>query len=94
MNPQEFETNLHADNYGEIVTVSKPVGYSMGVHQHPFDACALITAGAISITVDGVERSYGVGDIFRLAAGTPHMESAVAQGVTYLVGRRHVTCTP
>jgi quercetin dioxygenase-like cupin family protein len=88
MNTQEFEANLRADHYGEIVTVEKPVGYSMGEHQHPFDACALITAGAISITVQGVERAYGVGDIFRLAAGTPHLESAVAHGVTYLVGRR------
>jgi quercetin dioxygenase-like cupin family protein len=88
MSPQEFEASLRADHYGEIVTVEKPVGYSMGDHQHPFDACALITAGAISITVQGVERAYGVGDIFRLAAGTPHLESAVAHGVTYLVGRR------
>jgi quercetin dioxygenase-like cupin family protein len=88
MNTQEFEATLRADHYGEIVTVSKPVGYSMGEHQHPFDACALIIEGAISITVAGVERNYGVGDIFRLAAGTPHLESAAAQGVTYLVGRR------
>jgi quercetin dioxygenase-like cupin family protein len=88
MNTQEFEASLRADHYGEIVTVEKPVGYSMGEHQHPFDACALITAGAISITVKGVERAYGVGDVFRLAAGTPHLESAVAHGVTYLVGRR------
>jgi quercetin dioxygenase-like cupin family protein len=88
MNTQEFEADLRAEQYGEIVSVEKPVGYSMGEHQHPFDACALITAGSISITVQGVERAYGVGDIFRLAAGTPHLESAVAQGVTYLVGRR------
>ena len=88
MNTQEFEASLRADHYGEIVTVSKPVGYAMGEHQHPFDACALITDGAIAITVAGVERSYGVGDTFRLAAGTPHLDSAVAHGVTYLVGRR------
>jgi quercetin dioxygenase-like cupin family protein len=88
MNPQEFEAGLRADHYGEIVTVEKPIGYSMGEHQHPFDACALITQGAITITVAGVERNYCVGDVFRLAAGTPHLESAAAQGVTYLVGRR------
>jgi quercetin dioxygenase-like cupin family protein len=78
MNPQEFEASLRADHYGEIVTVSKPVGYSMGEHTHPFDACALITDGAISITVAGVERSYGVGDIFRLPACTPHLERPMA----------------
>jgi quercetin dioxygenase-like cupin family protein len=93
MNPQEFEAGLRADNYGEVVTVEKPVGYSMGEHQHPFDACALITAGSISITVAGVERAYGVGDIFRLKAGTLHLENAAAHGVTYLVGRRQMSVT-
>ena len=90
MNTQEFEAGLRSEHYGEIVTVDKPVGYSMGEHQHPFDACALIIAGAITITVAGVERSYAVGDIFRLKAGTPHLESAVPHGVTYLVGRRQI----
>jgi quercetin dioxygenase-like cupin family protein len=90
VNTQEFEAGLRAEQYGEIATVEKPVGYNMGEHQHPFDACALITAGAITITVAGVERSYAVGDVFRLKAGTPHLESAVPHGVTYLVGRRQV----
>jgi len=90
MNLTEFEALLHAQSYGEIVTVEKPVGYLMGLHQHPFDACALITAGEISISVAGVETRYGVGDIFRLPAGTPHLESAVALGVSYRVGRRQI----
>ncbi|MGA8513243.1 MAG: cupin domain-containing protein [Burkholderiaceae bacterium] len=93
MNTQEFEAGLRAEQYGEIVTVEKPAGYSMGEHQHAFDACALITQGAITITVEGVERTYGMGDIFRLKAGTPHLENAVPHGVTYLVGRRQVLAT-
>ncbi len=94
MNPQEFEASLHTENYGEIVTVEKPVGYQMGEHQHPFDACALITAGSITITVQGVDSIYSAGDIFRLKAGTPHLESAVPEGVTYLVGRRQIAVVP
>jgi quercetin dioxygenase-like cupin family protein len=90
MDTQEFEAGLRAEQYGEIVIVEKPVGYSMGEHQHPFDACALITAGAITITVDGVERNFAVGDVFRLKAGTPHLENAASHGVTYVVGRRQV----
>jgi quercetin dioxygenase-like cupin family protein len=88
MSPHEFESHLRAQAYGEITTVDKPVGYAMGEHRHEFDACALITAGEITITVAGTRRSYGVGDIFRLPAGTPHEESAQALGVRYLVGRR------
>lgn len=90
MNLIEFEALLHAQSYGEIVTVDKPVGYQMGLHQHAFDACALITAGEISISVAGVETRYGVGDIFRLSAGTEHLEDAAAQGVSYRVGRRQI----
>jgi len=90
MNLTEFEALLHAQSYGEIVTVDKPVGYQMSLHQHAFDACALITAGEITISVAGVETRYAVGDIFRLSAGTDHLENAVAQGVSYRVGRRQI----
>ena len=59
-------------------------------HQHPFDACAMITAGDITLVVDAVSTSYGTGDVFRLPAGTPHHEAAGPQGVSYLSGRRPV----
>jgi quercetin dioxygenase-like cupin family protein len=88
MTLNEFEKHLTAEAYGVIVTVDKPAGYSMGTHQHAFDACALITAGEITLTVEAVSTRYGVGDIFRLNAGTPHSESAGAAGVRYRAGRR------
>ena len=89
MNTQAFEDSLTAEKYGEIVIVSKDVGYKMDEHQHEFDACALITAGQIDISVDGIKTEYKVGDVFRLAAGTVHLEDASHYGVSYLVGRRH-----
>jgi quercetin dioxygenase-like cupin family protein len=88
MTLNEFEKHLTTEAYGVVANVDKPAGYSMGAHQHPFDACALITAGDITLTVAGVTTRYGVGDIFRLAAGTPHSESAGAAGVSYRAGRR------
>lgn len=91
MNTSEFETSLKVDGFGEITTVERMAGYELGEHAHPFDARALITAGQITLVVDGVSTIYGVGDIFRLAAGTPHHESAGPQGVSYRVGRRAVS---
>jgi quercetin dioxygenase-like cupin family protein len=88
MNTQDFEAQLKADNFGEIVTLEKPIGYAMGEHTHPFEARALITKGDITLTVNGVSTTYGVGDVFRLPAQTPHHENAVLHGVTYLVGRK------
>ena len=88
MNLDEFEASLQADSFGEITTVDRPAGYALGEHQHAFDACALVTAGNITLTVSGVVTHYAVGQIFRLPAGTPHHERVGVEGVQYRVGRR------
>ncbi len=88
MNLSAFEAQLQAEGYTVVTTVTQPPGYQMGDHAHAFDACALITRGDFSITVAGVTRHYATGEIFRLPAGTPHTESAGAQGVEYRAGRR------
>ena len=88
MTPEEFDTALQADGYSAAIPVEWPPGYSLGDHQHPFDACALITSGEFSLTVDGQRRTYAVGDIFRLPAGTEHIEDAGPEGAAYLSCRR------
>ena len=90
MNIQDFQVQLKADRFEEAVAIDRPAGYAMGEHQHPFDACALITAGDITLVVDGVSSHYREGDVFRLPAGTPHLEAAGPLGVSYLSGRRPV----
>lgn len=91
MKIQEFEAALRAENFNEVVMLEKPVGYTLSEHQHAFEARALITAGDITLEVNGVSTTYGVGDVFRLPANTPHHESAAPHGVTYLVGRKYAT---
>lgn len=88
MTLQEFEAGLQAEGFETITTVTKEPGYAMGDHAHPFDACALIMAGSITLDVGGVASTYISGDVFRLATGTPHAESAGPEGVSYRVGRR------
>jgi quercetin dioxygenase-like cupin family protein len=90
MTPEEFATALQAEGYSPATPIERPAGYSLGDHQHPFDACALITAGEITLTVDGQSRTYAAGDIFRLPAGTEHLEHAGPEGVAYLSCRRQV----
>jgi quercetin dioxygenase-like cupin family protein len=90
MNQQDFEAALKTENYPEIVNISKDVGYHMGEHSHAFDAYALILKGEIILTVNGIASTYKTGETFRLAANTPHQESAIPLGVNYLVGRRRV----
>ena len=90
MNIQAFHNELKANGFDDAVVVDRVIGYAMDEHQHPFDACAFITAGDITLVVDGVSTRYGVGEVFRLPAGTPHLEAAGPQGVSYLSGRRPV----
>ena len=90
MTQQDFEAALKAENYPEVVNITKDVGYQMGEHTHAFDAYALILTGEITLTVNGVAATYKAGETFRLAANTPHLESALSSGVNYLVGRRRV----
>ena len=66
---------------GEIVTA----------HAHPWDVCALVTAGDITLTIDGSAQTYAVGDVFVMDAGCVHHEVVGADGVAYLAGRREPT---
>lgn len=93
MNLQEFEASLRAQQYDEVVPMERAVGYQLGEHSHPFDACALITEGEIEISVAGAAQTYRVGDIFLVPAKTVHTEAAGPVGVQYLAGRRHVTAS-
>ena len=88
MDRQEFEAGLQRDGFAAAVRVERQTGYRLGEHQHPFDARAFILDGEITLTVAGVATTYRAGDIFRLAAGTVHLESAGPAGVVYLSGRR------
>ena len=93
MTVTEFETLLQAEQFADISSVEREAAYALADHSHPFDACALITSGDITLVVDGVATTYLAGDIFRLPAGTPHEEFAGAQGVIYRVGRRMAEST-
>ena len=88
MTPQAFEASVMAEGYSTVVQVDRVAHASLGDHQHPFDACALVTRGEFVITVEGDSRCYQAGDIFRLPAGTVHQESAGPLGASYMVGRR------
>ena len=90
MTPQEFDAALQAEGYSPAFLVERPTGYSLGDHQHPFDACALITAGEFTLTVEGQSRTYASGDIFRVPAGIGHLEKAGPEGATYLACRRQL----
>ncbi len=87
MNPEQFRTELAQEGFGEIVAVEREAG-GLDLHEHPFDAKALILAGEIRLEIDGRDTRYAAGDVFFLAANTRHRESYGPHGVRYLVGRK------
>jgi hypothetical protein len=91
MKREDFEAVLASQGYAPAVLMQQPIGYALDVHQHPFDAFALITQGEITIEVDGISSSYPAGTTLQLSANTPHKESASLHGVSYLAGRRSVS---
>ena len=88
MNEQAFRRKLAADGFPDPVLVERDSTYGLDVHQHPFEAYALILDGDITIEVDGRPTTYRAGQTFRLPANCPHRENAGAQGVRYLSGRK------
>jgi quercetin dioxygenase-like cupin family protein len=88
MQQAEFEAMLAEEQFGEVVTVEREAGGSLDTHTHPFEAKALILKGELSIDTEGGGRLYRAGDIFHLAAHTPHTERYGPDGVQYVVGRK------
>jgi len=85
---------LRRDGFNDVLARELPAQTCNAEHDHPFDVRALVTAGEITLTVDGQARVYGEGDVFTMAAGCRHEEAVGASGVRYVLGRRPGTTTP
>ena len=88
MTHEDFMSSLRAGGFAEPVTVQREPDGFLDTHAHPFEARALILSGELSICTQTTDCHYGPGDVFHLAADTPHTERYGPEGVTYLVGRK------
>ena len=86
----DFEGALTKDGFSSTVVEFSPRTVNPE-HSHAWDARLLVTSGDISITVEGSELSYGVGDVFALPANSPHSEIVGSDGVTFIAGRRYLS---
>ncbi len=89
MDPTQFEAALRQDGFSEVETRSHPPGRTVPEHAHPFDVRALVLDGEITLTVDGRETAYRLGDVFTMEGGRRHAEAIGPEGVRFLAGRRH-----
>jgi quercetin dioxygenase-like cupin family protein len=89
MNRADFEHELAAQGYREVVDRQMQAGEFNPEHAHEFDALLLVLEGEMTIVCDGEERTYRSGDTFAMTAGRRHIERSGPQGVQYLAGRRY-----
>lgn len=90
--PEDFERTLVRDGFSSSVVEFAPRTIN-AEHAHAWDARLLITHGEISITVDGSELLYTVGDVFALSANHLHSEVVGPDGVAFIAGRRYLAGT-
>lgn len=89
MNRDNFETELRAQGYREVVDRQMPPGQINSEHAHEFDARLMVLEGEMTVVCDGEERTYRAGDTFAMSAGRRHTERSGLEGVRYLAGRRY-----
>jgi quercetin dioxygenase-like cupin family protein len=87
MERAEFERRLADGGYTAVPKEMAP-GEVVTDHAHPWDVCALVTVGDITLTIDGAATNYATGDVFVMEAGCVHHEVVGCDGVQYLAGRR------
>jgi quercetin dioxygenase-like cupin family protein len=88
MDQIEFRSQLASDGFEEIETRSMAPDLYNPPHSHPFEVRALMLAGELTLGWEDQNRTFGPGEIFRMAAGCEHTEWFGPEGATYLVGRK------
>jgi quercetin dioxygenase-like cupin family protein len=88
MEREEFLGILAQEGFAEVVTVTREPDGKLDIHEHPFEAKALIVEGELTLRVGEIDRLYQVGDVFHLPAHVSHSERYGPVGVQYLVGRK------
>lgn len=90
MDIKEFEATLHREHFDEV-RMGGLTERDNTEHTHPFEVRAFVTAGAITLTVEGEARTYREGDIFSLPLDCRHKETVGPEGVKYLLGKKNAT---
>ncbi len=89
MDQETFTRQLKAEGFDEVTSNSMPACKQNDAHSHPYEVKAMITQGEITVAIAGQATTYRAGDIFSMASGCEHTELCGADGVSYVVGRKH-----
>jgi quercetin dioxygenase-like cupin family protein len=86
---QEFEARARADGFDEVMVREWAPDQVVPVHEHPFEARALVVKGEMWLTVGDATQHVSEGGTFHLDPHVPHSERYGGEGATYWVARRN-----
>ena len=84
----EFEADLRAQGYDEVLEREWAPLTVVATHVHPFAAKARVVRGEMWLTVGDTTQHLRAGEGFELKREQPHSERYGSDGATYWVGRR------
>jgi mannose-6-phosphate isomerase-like protein (cupin superfamily) len=89
----QFRADMLAQGYDEVLERQWTPGTVIDLHQHDFEANAIVVQGEMVLAIDGEgERTLKVGDRFHLQPGTWHAETySATEGATYWVARKRAS---
>ena len=67
-----FDAHRLAADGCDVLFATYPAGTSIGVHRHDTDNVGVITAGELTLLVDGEERTFGPGDWYHVPPNQDH----------------------
>ena len=67
-----FDAHRLAAQGCDVLFASYPAGTSIAPHAHATDNVGVITQGELILTVAGVERRFGIGSWYHVAANASH----------------------
>ena len=88
MSPKAFLVIAQSEGFAHPVEVHRVPDGFLDLHEHPFEAKALILDGEIEIGDALQRRQYRAGEIFHLQKNQPHWERYGPSGVRYLSARK------
>ncbi len=86
---EAFERDAKSAGFDEVITRTWEADKVLAEHTHPFEAKALVVAGEMWLTCEGVTRHIPAGGTFHLQPEVPHAERYGSNGATYWVARRN-----
>ena len=90
MDPKLFARQLTEEGFNEVFDKTLPAKQYVGAHTYPFAVKALVTDGEVTLGVAGQLKTYRASEVFTMASGCEHTELYGDNGVSYVVGRKHL----